>query len=239
MNAVDSKSLIKNQFNVMKYFILIFTLTVFLGFTSAQKVQVTSQNAEFSVGNQNALMTTIFQGNKDDVKDQWKDFLKDFKNEKVKSEKDEIIGDNILFKDWGNNTVDVYTRFEENKDDKSVKMFVAFDLGGAYLTSSKDPEKYALAEKMLKEFAVKATRFPIENQIKAAEKQLGHFDDDQKDLVRDNGKLHDDIKDYNKKIENAESDLKKNEEAQSKKKSEIETQKATIEKLKQSLQAVK
>jgi hypothetical protein len=223
----------------MKNYILFLSATFCLNVASAQTVQVTSQKADFSVGDQNALVTTIFQSNKNDVEDQWKDFLKDFKNEKVKSDKNEVIGDNILFKDWGNNTVDVYTRFEENKNDKSVKMFVAFDLGGAFLTASKDPEKYALAVKMVKGFAIQATRYPIEKELKMAEKQLDHFDDDQKDLERQNGKLHDDINENKKKIENAESDIKKNEEAQSKKKAEIEAQKALIESVKKSLQAVK
>src|SRR5688572_1623336 len=122
-------------------------------YSFAQEVKVKSGNEKFSNGNHDCLTTFVYEGDKDKAMSKWKSKLNDFKDEKVKWKGDEIFGDNILIKDWGNNPVDIYSHFEEDKDKKIVTMHVAVDLGGAYLTSS-DKEKYKYIEKMMKDFAV-------------------------------------------------------------------------------------
>ncbi len=204
----------------------------------AQEIKVNNGSEKFSSGSHECFVTTIYEGKLDDVQDEWKSKLKDFKNEKVKKDGDEIFADNILIKDWGNNPVDIYTRFEENKGDKSVKMMVAVDLGGAYLRGN-DKDKAGFIEKMMKEFAVKMTKEPIEKNVKAAAALLAKMEDQQKDLEKDKKNLQSDIEDYKNKIKKAEDDIKKNDEAQAKKKGEIETQKKALEGIKKSLDAVK
>jgi len=203
---------------------------------SAQKINVKSGSEKFSSGKQNCLVTTIYSNNKDDVQSEWKSFLKDFKNEKVKSNGNEVFGDNVLIKDWGNNPVDVYATFDENKKDQTVEMHVAFDLGGAYIKSSDD--RYNSAEKMVKEFAIKMTKIPLEKKVKDNEKALGKLEDNQKDLEKENKNLKSDIESYKEKIKKAEEDIKKNEENQVKKKAEIETQKTVVEDSKKLLNKV-
>ncbi|MEP7168755.1 MAG: hypothetical protein ABI855_05240 [Bacteroidota bacterium] len=223
----------------MKNSILILAVLAYANIATAQTIMVSEQNATYSTGNQNALVTTIYQNSKDEVVSKWKDYLKDFKNEKVKFDNNEMFADNLLIKDWGNNPVDVYTRFEENKDDHSVKMMVAFDLGGAYLTSGKDAAKYAMAEKLVKDFGVKATRFPFEEKIRIAQKLLGNMDGDQKNLEKENKDLHNDIDTYKNKMTKAEDEIKKNEDSQAKKKAQIEAQKTVIEQIKREMEGVK
>lgn len=202
----------------------------------AQKISVKSGSESFSSGSQSCLVTTIYANTEDNVASEWKSFLKDFKNEKVKSNKGEVFGDNVLIKDWGNNPVDVYAKFEENKKDQTVKMSVAFDLGGAYLKSS--DERYNSAEKMVKEFAIKMTKIPLEQKVKDSEKALGKLEDNQKDLEKENKNLKSDIESYKDKIKKAEDDTKKNEENQTKKKAEIEAQKKVVEEAKKTLSKV-
>jgi hypothetical protein len=223
----------------MKNSILIIVLAMCTNFAMAQPIQVTEQKATFSTGEQNALVTTIYRSSKDAVVGKWKDYLKDFKNEKIKFDNNEMFGDNVLFKEWGNNPVDVYARFEENKDDNSVTMKTAFDLGGAYLTNEKDSPKYAMAEKLIKDFAVKATKFPIEEKLRIAEKNLADMDSDQKNLDKENKDLHNDIENYKNKIATAEEAIKKNEDRQIKKKSQIEAQKTVISLINSEITAVK
>lgn len=207
-------------------------------FVNAQTISVSEQNTTFSVGTQNALTTTVYQNSKDDVISRWKNFLKDYKNEKIKMDGEELFGDNVLIKEWGNNPVDVYTRFEENKESKTVKLLVAFNLGGAWLSSATDAVKYASAEKMLKEFATKTTKAPVEEKLKAAEKLLLKLESDQKDLEKDNKNLRSNIEDYKKKISNAEEDIRTNESNQSKKKAEIDAQKTAVEQVRGELGGV-
>jgi len=164
-------------------------------------------------------------------------FLKDFKNEKVKSDNGEIFGDNILIKDWGNNPVDVYTTFEEDKTAKTVTMHVAFDLGGAYLSGS-DGDKHKSAQKMIKDFAVKTTKESMGDKVKELEKVLGKLEDNQKDLEKANKNSKSDIEDYKTKIKKAEDDIVKNEADQTKKKAEIEAQKKVVEEAKKIMDKV-
>ncbi len=162
---------------------IILTLAAFTAVisVSAQKITVKDGSEKFSSGSHNAYTTTIYETSLDDVESKWKSYLKDFKNEKVKSNDGEIFGDNIVIKDWGNNPVDVYTTFKEDKATKTVVMHVAFDLGGAYLTSS-DGDKHKSAEKMIKEFAIKTTKESLGDKVKDLEKVLGKLEDNQKDL---------------------------------------------------------
>ena len=111
---------------------------------SAQRIDVKESSEKFSTGSHNAFSTTIFANTQDDVESEWKKVLKDYKNEKVKSDKGEVFGDNIVIKEWGNDPVDIYTTFEEDKKAKTVIIHVAFDLGGAYITSSEHKDKAAL-----------------------------------------------------------------------------------------------
>jgi hypothetical protein len=209
---------------------IILTLAAFVTITSAkaQKISVKDGSEKFSNGSHNAYTVVVYETSKDDVSSKWKSYLKDFKNEKVKSDNGEIFGDNVLIKDWGNNPVDVYSTFEEDKTAKTVTMHVAFDLGGAYLTSA-DGEKHNAAKKMVKEFAVKTTKESMGDKVKDMEKALGKLEDNQKDLEKANKSSKSDIEDYKGKIKKAEDDIVKNESDQAKKKTEIEAQKKVVD----------
>ena len=218
---------------------IVLTLATLMALTGAkaQKISVKDGSEKFSNGSHNAFTTTIYETSKDDVMSMWKSLLKDFKNEKVKSDNGEIFGDNVLIKDWGNNPVDVYTKFEEDKTAKTVIMHVAFDLGGAYLGGS-DGDKSSGAKKMIKEFAIKTTKESMGDKVKDLEKALGKLEDNQKDLEKDNKGYKSDIEDYKAKIKKAEDNISKNEADQVKKKSEIEAQKKVVEDAKKVMEKV-
>lgn len=213
---------------------LFITMSVY---SFAQEVKVKSGNEKFSSGSHDCLTTTIYEGDKDKAMTKWKSKLNSFKDEKVKRSGDEIFGDNIEIKDWGNNPVDIYSKFDEDKDKKTVTMSVAVDLGGAYLTSS-DKDKYNYIEKMMREFAIDMTKDNIKDLVNDAEKALGKLESAQKDLEKENKNLKDDIEDYKKKITKAESDIKDNESNQTKKKAEIDAQKKVTDDIKKKLDKV-
>ncbi len=210
-----------------KLFVLFYLVISFSLFS--QSISVKEGNEKFSTGSQNAIVTTIFENTANDVISEWKKVLKDFKHEKVKDDNNEVFGDNIIIKDWGNNPVDIYTKFEENKGNKTVKMSVAVDLGGAYLTASSDKSKYNFIEKLVKDFAIKQTKAPLEEAVKDAEKLLAKKEDQQKDLEKDSKNLNNDIVDFKAKIARAESEVITKEGELAKKKSEVAIQKKVVE----------
>lgn len=209
----------------------LFTITAicFAGFAFSQSINTNETNEKFSIGSQNAFVTTIYENNANNVISEWKKVLKDFKNEKVKDSDNEVFGDNILIKDWGNNPVDFYTKFEEDKKAKTLKMSVAVDLGGTYLSSSADKDKAKFVEKMVKDFAIKMTKEPLTDAFKANEKQLAKLEDDQKDLEKDNKNSKEDIENYKKKITKAEKEVIDRDVEIDKKKGEINVQKKVVD----------
>lgn len=197
---------------------------------NAQEIKVKETSGSFSAGSAPCLETKIYNNNINDVKDKWKDIMKDFKNEKVKISGNEVIADNILIKDWGNNPVDVFTTFDE-KSDKSIEMKVAVDLGnGNFLKNDRDKQK--LIEKIMKDFAIKQCIEPLEKQIKEQNKLLADIEDKQKYLEKKNENLKKDIEEYKAKIKKEEDEIKNNESEIEKKKQELATQQKMLEGLK-------
>ncbi len=194
----------------------------------AQKVVLREGSQKFSTGSQNAISTTIYGSSKNDVQNKWKSTLKNFKNEKVKSDKHEMFGDNVLITDFGNNPVDIYTTFEENKKEMTVEMHVAFDLGGAYLKSSEQRDKYSIAEKIVKDFAVKTTKDVLMVNVKDAEKVQGKLENDQKGLEKENKGLQSDAASNQDKITAAQRDIITKNADLAKKKTEIEVQEKVV-----------
>jgi hypothetical protein len=195
---------------------------------SAQKIQVSEANEKFSTGSQNAVTTTIMEAELSKVISEWKKVLKDFKYEKVKESDNEVFGDNILIKEWGNNPVDFYTKFEENKKDRTIKMSTAVDLGGSYMKGGEHSDKVKFVEKLMKDFAIKMTKEPIEEKLKDAEREVSKQEDKQKDLEKKNKDLHDDITDYNAKITKADKDLVVKDAEVKKKQAEVDVQKKVV-----------
>jgi len=204
-------------------------LVLLTGVVCAQKIKVDEGSEKFSSGSQNAANTIIYEADLSDVVKEWKKVLKDYKHEKVKDDKNEVFGDNILIKDWGNNPADFYTKFTEDKKAKTIRMSTAVDLGGAYLKSSDNSDKYKYLEKMVKEFAIKMSKAPVEERLKEANKKTEKEEDKLKSLEKENKKLHHDIDTYKGKILKAEKDLATNEKDWEKKKHDVEVQKKVVD----------
>lgn len=192
----------------------------------AQKINVSESTETIGGGSNNALVVSIFEASADDVEKAWKSLMKDM-DAKVSS-KDGIFADNAMIKTMGNNPIDIYTKIIKVSNTE-VKLIAGFDLGGAYLTSSKHPEQYKEAKRMVNDFAVKMTKEGIAGQLKAAQKIHEKLADQQSDLVKDQKSLEKDIEDYKAKIKKAEDDIVKNKAAQEKKKQEVEAQKKVVD----------
>jgi DNA repair exonuclease SbcCD ATPase subunit len=217
---------------------LILTAVISANFVMAQEIKVKESSGSFSSGSAPCLETKIYNANINDVKDKWKNILKDFKNEKVKTSGNEVIGDNILIKDWGNNPVDIYTTFEE-KSDKTIEMKVAVDLGNGNFLKGGDKDKVRYIEKMMKDFAIKASTEPLEKQIKEQNIIVAEIESTQKSLEKKNENLKKDIENYKEKIKKAEEEIKNNESELEKKKQELANQQKTLDELKKKLSSIK
>ena len=205
----------------------------------AQEVKVKEGNESFSNGNHNSLTVEVFVDDLDKVQKEWKSQMKDFGYANANDKGKDYDFDNVKFKALSNNPMDVYTRFEEMKNEKAVKIHAAFDMGGDYVSSSKHSTEYEFMKKMMRDFALKTSKDFVEDQYKDAHKVLVRFQDKQKDLEKDNKDLDNDIKNYKDKIKKAEDDIAKNKTEIETKKKEIELQQKVVDGVKAKLESIK
>lgn len=204
----------------------------------AQKIKVKETKETIGGGSNNALTVTLYGVNPSDAEESFRSFMKQYDG-KRSSKDGGIFIDNATIKDIsGNNTIDVYGIAQGKKGDAEITFVIAFDLGGAFLNSGEHKDQYKVAEKIVKEFAVKATKEAIEAQLKEAEKAQSKLEDDQKSLEKDKKGLEKDIEEYKNKITKAEQDIVKNKAEQDKKKAEIEAQKKVVGTINDKLKAV-
>lgn len=219
-----------------KILTLAFALTIGLS-ASAQKIKVKQSSENIGGGSHNALTVNLYGINPSDAEDAFRSFMKTYDGKRGSKDGGVFI-DHAMIKDMGNNTVDIYGKAQGKKGDPEITFVVAFDLGGAFLNSGDHKDQYKVAERIVKEFAVKATKDAIESQLKDAQKIQSKLEDDQKSLEKDSKNLNEDIEDYKAKIKKAEEDIVKNKADQDKKKTEIETQKKVVGEVDKKLKAV-
>lgn len=198
-------------------------------FSQAQEIDVKETDESFSTGKHEALSTVIYQRNQSDVSKAWKSYLKDLKAEKVNDGKKEMFADNVIFSDLGNNPVDVYTIFKEDKSKKEVTMVSAYDLGGAYLNSKDHGDKQKAIKKLMRDFAYNQSKQGLQDVQQSEEKRLSELQGDQKGLEKDNAGLKKDIENYKSKIAKAEKDIITTETELEQKKADVAVQKKVVD----------
>jgi chromosome segregation ATPase len=205
----------------------------------AQDIRVRESNESFSNGNHNALSVTIYVTDAGTVEKEWKSQMKDLGYDKSNDKKGEYFFDNVVVKQWGNNSMDVYSKAVEQKGEKSVTLTAAFDLGGAYLSSSEHKDKFEYMKKTMHDFAVKISKEELDGQIKSAGKVLSNIQDKQAGLEKDNKGLADDITNYNQKIKKANEQIEQNKKDIETKKGEATAQQKVVEGIKAKKESIK
>ncbi|OFX59929.1 MAG: hypothetical protein A2046_03390 [Bacteroidetes bacterium GWA2_30_7] len=218
------------------YILVLFFLTLNLNVFSQNKIIVNEKTKDFINGNHNALVVNIYEAGDDLILKEWKRLMKDYKA-KVSS-KNEIFADDAFIKKLSPNTVDIYAFTEKNSDGDN-NLVVAFDLGGAFLSSSQHSDKYRTAENILYEFAVYTTKEAIKEQFKEEEHNLSKLQKEQQSFEREKEKLLKDIEDYKDRIVKAEEDIKTNAKNQELKKDEILKQQKYITEIKEKQSNIK
>ena len=220
--------LTKKLYNMRNLFFILPFLIVKFSFAQ-YSTKVKESKEDIGGGNNKCLAVSIYETTTDNIEKAWEKLMKSF-NAKVSTKK-EIFADNALIKDLTNNTVDVYAKAIK-KSDNEIQFLVAVDLGGAFLNSSDHSSQYKTMEKMVREFAKKATLDGLENKIKDQQKVFDKSTKELEELVKDKEKLEKDIENYKEKIKKAEDDIKRNMDNQSAKQKEVDAEKAKFEELK-------
>jgi hypothetical protein len=168
----------------------------------------------------------VYETDESQILKEWKSLMKKY-DAKVSKESGDLFADNTLLKDVSNDTLDVYARTK--KDDNGIKLMVAMQTGGQFLSPSKNSGEFSRMKNLLEDFARRLTKASIMQQHKEAEKVYDKAVRTQAELVRENEDLNKDIENYKQKIRDAEENIKKNIAAQENAKKAIEKQKAVVD----------
>ena len=156
----------------MKKLLTLSLLIVCANVYAQQKITIEEKMVAIDGTSRNSLTVMLVGAKTDDVKKAWKKYLKDLKG-KV-SDKTIIFADDCKSKEMGDNSFDVYSLVEEATDE-GVRLVVAFDLGGAYLSTAAHPEKYPAAESLVHSFAVQQAKSAVSAEIETSQKVLKTF----------------------------------------------------------------
>ncbi|MBX7108570.1 MAG: hypothetical protein K1X61_08005 [Chitinophagales bacterium] len=192
-------------------------------------IEVKESKERMSLGVNNCLQVYIPGASKEDVE---RDLLKYMKNYNVKGDarKSEYFFDNAEIKVFGNNLVDVYAQVEQKAGGVDLKVF--FDLGGAFISSAGQPDKYKSAESIVRKFARDEAVAAVGIEITAAQRVLDAKMRDFDNLVRQDSAYSKKIRDCQLIINQAVIDQKANRLSQDTKKEELELEQQMIEGLK-------
>ena len=221
----------------MRILFILFSFTFSFSTTFSQyKISVSEKSVGFESGNHNAFTVIVYECSSKDVEKHWKKEMKDMKAN-VSSKKNEMKGDDAKIKDMGENTFDIYAI--TNETDKGIELSVAYDLGGAFLSSGQHAEQSKIIKDLMYDFAVKSTKEGIRGILKKEEGTQHHLEKEQESLVKNKEKLEKDIENWEKDIEKAKKDIEQNKKDQDDKKKEIEAQTKVVEEVKAKEKAVK
>lgn len=208
----------------MKLFYLIIAFLI-AGNVFGQMLRVREGNQSTSKGNQNALTIEIPHVTEDFMKEELRDYMKDWG--KCKDSKSEYVVLQGEWKDYGAKTFDVYAHLQAQKDE-IVSVSFSFDLGGAYLNSKDHSEQYNLFKKSIEAFGRNCAYEAVNNEVEKESKTLKSLEKEQKELEEEKSDLEKEIEDYKKKIEENQKKIEENKLSQQKKKELITTQTSKV-----------
>ena len=205
----------------MKQLFTVLFTALSISVIAQNEVKISEENQSFSVGAKNSIVVNIPHGKMDIIEKELKSEMKDWGG-KYNSSKGEFTTMQASTKFMGDKAFDAYAKIIVSGD--VIKVAVAVDLGGAFMSSGNHGSLYNAMKERMKAFAVRASKESIAEDLKTEQKILSGFEKEQKDLEKDKESLLKSIEDYRKKISDAEKKIEENVNNQYKKKEEISKQ---------------
>lgn len=199
------------------------------------KIEVTELLEYMSQGQKQGLKVLIPSGNTAAIEKDWKSYLKTLKG-KTKKGKEEYFTDNALVSTLSANPIDIYSRIDETANGTNLKVF--FDLGGAFLSSKANPEKYPFGETIVRDFAAQQALKGLNSRLENEEGKLSRLAEARKNIETEQQTLELDIERMKETIRQHELTLEKNKTAKLQVDTELQKQITAVEQLKKDIKAI-
>lgn len=176
--------------NLILYVIVSLNAAILFG----QEPFILSGNETFSLGIESAYIIDIEGLSQEEAIDAWVDFTKKRKAKAKKNKSGEYFSDDISIPEVSNNTIDLYAVFDNTP--KGAKGKFWFDLGGAYFSDERYPDKVASQRAFLANYIkiLEAKRLDkevavLEKEFKASSKATKKTKKEISKLTKSNEKL--------------------------------------------------
>ncbi|MCB0685402.1 MAG: hypothetical protein KDC53_02720 [Saprospiraceae bacterium] len=215
----------------MKKFIAsIITLSIPIFLIAQSDYTINEGVREMSQGAKNSFTMFIPNASTSIGEDILKKYLRQYKGKpKLDKKTNEWFSDDAKLETISQNTIDIYTKLEENLAAHVLEVTFWYDLGGAFLSSTDHPEQIAAATQFMNRYGDMVTEVLIEEELKMEEKKLKELESDLSKLVKENDDYHKKVDEAQALIDALNKDIQVNLNAQSAKQSNIDDQRKTID----------
>lgn len=203
---------------------------------SQNDIKVSEETQSFSHGSHNSIVVNIPFADKDLVLKELKSEMKSWGG-KVDGKSDLVLKQGKM-KETGDKPFDAYGKIV-GEGSGGIKVAVAIDLGGAYLSSREHNDKYSVFVKKMKAFASRTAAQAMNDKIATEKKIFAALEKDQKNLIKEKEKKEKDIVDAKKEIEDSEKKLVENKSNTEAKSKELAVQKEKMAGLEELLRSIK
>lgn len=209
---------------------ILFVAISFVTFGQKKEVSITEEIYNYSVGSKNSIVLTIPDADKEIIEKELKKEVKSWGGKMTSGKGEYSTLQSAIKKVNEGKTFDSYVKIFQTGQD--VKVAVATDLGGAFMSSSMHPSQFNEFKDLLYKFSVNAGLAGLAADAKNEEKVLKTYEKELKSFEKTDSSIKKEIDGYKKKIVDAEKKLKENEVNISKKQEEVNNQKEKIKSIK-------
>lgn len=213
----------------------LFFLSLLCAFTFSLSAQSEPYEKEvtMSLGTHPAVVLDMTEIDAKDALMYWEDYMKEYSKIKRNKKADEYYGEGVSVPLISTANLDLYSKIEDLKGNSRLYLWV--DNGGAFISSSSDPEAMNNLKTFISDFAISSEKRHVESLLEVEMKNLTKFEKDLKGLQKDKSGYEKEIEDAKEKIMKNEKNIEENKVAQEAKVDEIDGQNSVIERIKERL----
>lgn len=200
------------------------------------KVEVVEINETMSQGQRAGLRVLITLSNAEQVEKSWKEYVKPFKGKTKNAFRDEVFTDNAMITKMSENPVDIYAKVEDSAN--GTLLFAFFDLGGIYVSSSTNADKFAVAKNIVREFAALQVTQKLESKLAKEEGKLLDIATQRQDMEIQIEQMKLDLESLKDAIYKTEQNIKTTQARKEQKDIETKKQIEVVEQLKKDIGSV-
>jgi len=206
-------------------------IVLFISAHGLQAQVFSEANRPMSQGNHNSFLIDFRIGEADDIVDMWQDYQKDFdarRKPKKNRKTGEYFADNVEIEAISDNTIDIYSTVEGKGKAGGAIITIWFNLGGAYLSSGRHPERMEATQAWLQGFKNRVLQNYAEDALEAEEDKLDGLEDELKDLEKERKEAEKEVAELEEALNEAKAKVKETIEAIGAKKEAVQQQRKVV-----------